>query len=61
MRSVERFLAGSGGPMAAGSARFGGMFAVKSADAHLEHVQREGRLRRAIGLFDLLRRGVHVR
>ncbi|HEY7104580.1 MAG TPA: amino acid permease, partial [Mycobacteriales bacterium] len=44
--------------MAIDSARFGGMFAVKSADAHLEHVQREGRLRRAIGLVDLTALGL---
>ena len=44
--------------MAADSARFGGLFAVKSADAHLEHVRREGRLRRAIGLFDLTALGL---
>jgi hypothetical protein len=37
--------------MAAETDRFGGMFAVKSADAHLEHAEREGKLRRAIGLF----------
>src|SRR5690348_5318490 len=44
--------------MAADSARFGGLFAVKSADAHLEHVRREGRLRRAIGLLDLTALGI---
>ena len=44
--------------MAVDSARFGGMFAVKSVDAHLEHVRREGRLRRAIGLFDLTALGL---
>ena len=44
--------------MAVDSARFGGLFAVKSADAHLEHVRREGRLRRAIGLFDLTALGL---
>src|SRR5690349_23068615 len=44
--------------MAADSARFGGLLAVKSADAHLEHVRREGRLRRAIGLFDLTALGL---
>jgi hypothetical protein len=31
--------------MAVGSARFGGMFAVKSADAHIRHAEREGKLR----------------
>ena len=44
--------------MAVDSTRFGGLFAVKSADAHLEHVRREGRLRRAIGLFDLTALGL---
>src|SRR3954449_10679971 len=44
--------------MAVDSVRFGGLFAVKSADAHLEHVRREGRLRRAIGLFDLTALGL---
>jgi APA family basic amino acid/polyamine antiporter len=44
--------------MAVDSARFGGLFAVKSVDAHLEHVRREGRLRRAIGLFDLTALGL---
>ena len=44
--------------MAVDSARFGGLFAVKSADAHLDHVRREGRLRRAIGLFDLTALGL---
>ena len=39
--------------MAVDSARFGGMFAVKSADAHLRHAEQEGTLRRVIGLFDL--------
>src|SRR5690242_16747165 len=44
--------------MAVDSTRFGGLFAVKSADAHLEHVRREGRLRRAIGLFGLTALGL---
>src|SRR6185503_11451484 len=44
--------------MAVDSTQFGGLFAVKSADAHLEHVRREGRLRRAIGLFDLTALGL---
>jgi APA family basic amino acid/polyamine antiporter len=44
--------------MAVDSARFGRLFAVKSVDAHLEHVRREGRLRRAIGLFDLTALGL---
>jgi hypothetical protein len=39
--------------MAVEGVRFAGLFAIKSADAHLEHVQREGRVGRAIGLFDL--------
>jgi hypothetical protein len=42
MRPLERFLAGSGVPISIDSARFGGMFAVKSADAHLEHAERDG-------------------
>jgi hypothetical protein len=44
--------------IAVDSARFGGLFAVKSADAHLEHVRREGQLRRAIGLLDLTALGL---
>ena len=36
----------------------GGMFAVKSADAHLKHAEQEGGLRRAIGLFDLTALGL---
>ena len=40
--------------MAVGS----GMFAVKSADAHLKHAEDEGKLRRAIGLFDLTALGL---
>ena len=44
--------------MAVDSARFGGLFAVKSVDAHLEHVRREGRLRRAVGLLDLTALGI---
>lgn len=40
--------------MAVGS----GMFAVKSADAHLKHAEEEGQLRRAIGLFDLTALGL---
>jgi len=44
--------------MAVDNARFGGMFAVKSADAHLEHAERDGKLRRAIGLFDLTALGL---
>ena len=44
--------------MTAEGVRFGGMFAVKSADAHLEHAEREGKLRRVIGLFDLTALGL---
>lgn len=36
----------------------GGMFAVKSADAHLKHAEQDGGLRRAIGLFDLTALGL---
>jgi APA family basic amino acid/polyamine antiporter len=44
--------------MASESMRYGGFFAVKSADAHIEHAEREGKLRRVIGVFDLTALGL---
>jgi basic amino acid/polyamine antiporter, APA family len=44
--------------VAVGDSTRRGIFAVKPADAHLAHVQREGGLRRAIGLLDLTALGL---